>query len=140
MSLISWHTHEDFQHLIHLHQKRFYYQGTVLSGKYTLREIEYMVLDDVDALHLIWHDIDCVFVDWKIHPSFYRYLQKQASHLLEFMEISDLQPAKKIKITTNRLLVPSNIFLGVSFMEDNNNWHYRTPNKEELKLALLELR
>ena len=28
---------------------------------------------------------------------------------------------------------------GISFMEDNNNWHYRTPNQEELKLALTEL-
>ena len=28
---------------------------------------------------------------------------------------------------------------GVSFMEDNNNWHYRIPNEEELKLAIDEL-
>lgn len=28
---------------------------------------------------------------------------------------------------------------GVSFMEDDNNWHYRTPNAEELKAALEEL-
>ncbi len=28
---------------------------------------------------------------------------------------------------------------GVSFMEDDNNWHYRIPNKVELKLALEEL-
>ena len=28
---------------------------------------------------------------------------------------------------------------GVSFMEDDNNWHYRTPNKEELEKALKEL-
>ena len=28
---------------------------------------------------------------------------------------------------------------GVSFMEDDNNWHYRVPNKEELQLALKEL-
>ena len=28
---------------------------------------------------------------------------------------------------------------GVSFMEDDNNWHYRIPNSEELKLALEEL-
>ena len=28
---------------------------------------------------------------------------------------------------------------GVSFMEDDNNWHYRTPNPEELKAALAEL-
>lgn len=28
---------------------------------------------------------------------------------------------------------------GVSFMEDDNNWHYRTPNAEELAEALAEL-
>ena len=28
---------------------------------------------------------------------------------------------------------------GISFMEDDNNWHYRIPNKEEVKLALIEL-
>ena len=28
---------------------------------------------------------------------------------------------------------------GVSFMEDDNNWHYKTPSAEELKLALQEL-
>ena len=29
---------------------------------------------------------------------------------------------------------------GVSFMEDDNNWHYRTPNAEELAAALIELK
>ncbi|MBI2264652.1 MAG: transketolase [Armatimonadetes bacterium] len=28
---------------------------------------------------------------------------------------------------------------GVSFMEDDNNWHYRIPNEDELKAALREL-
>ena len=28
---------------------------------------------------------------------------------------------------------------GVSFMEDDNNWHYRVPNDEELSAALAEL-
>jgi transketolase len=28
---------------------------------------------------------------------------------------------------------------GVSFMEDDNNWHYRTPDAEELAAALTEL-
>ena len=28
---------------------------------------------------------------------------------------------------------------GVSFMEDDNNWHYRTPNPQELVAALAEL-
>lgn len=29
---------------------------------------------------------------------------------------------------------------GISFMEDDNNWHYRTPSKEELACALDELK
>jgi len=28
---------------------------------------------------------------------------------------------------------------GVSFMEDDNNWHYRTPTKEEMEMAFTEL-
>ena len=28
---------------------------------------------------------------------------------------------------------------GISFMEDDNNWHYRIPNKDEVKAALREL-
>jgi len=28
---------------------------------------------------------------------------------------------------------------GISFMEDNNNWHYRIPNEDELQSALKEL-
>ena len=28
---------------------------------------------------------------------------------------------------------------GVSFMEDDNNWHYRTPNEDELRRALVDL-
>jgi len=29
---------------------------------------------------------------------------------------------------------------GVSFMEDDNNWHYKTPNQSELEVALKEIR
>tara|TARA_Y100001954_G_scaffold234854_1_gene291247 strand:+ start:1322 stop:2164 length:843 start_codon:yes stop_codon:yes gene_type:complete len=29
---------------------------------------------------------------------------------------------------------------GITFMEDDNNWHYRTPNKEELAAAMQELK
>ena len=29
---------------------------------------------------------------------------------------------------------------GVSFMEDDNNWHYRTPNDMELAAAISELK
>ena len=29
---------------------------------------------------------------------------------------------------------------GVSFMENDNNWHYRIPSNEEVKLAKKELK
>ena len=29
---------------------------------------------------------------------------------------------------------------GVSFMENNNQWHYKSPSKDQLKLALEELK
>ena len=50
-----------------------------------------------------------------------------------------------IKNAKEELLIPSVIIAntikgkGVSFMEDNNNWHYKTPNKEELELAIKEI-
>jgi transketolase len=28
---------------------------------------------------------------------------------------------------------------GVSFMENNNNWHYKAPNNSEMEIALKEL-
>ena len=28
---------------------------------------------------------------------------------------------------------------GVSFMEDDNNWHYRAPNAKEVEAAMAEL-
>jgi transketolase len=28
---------------------------------------------------------------------------------------------------------------GVSFMEDDNNWHYRVPTADEVRLAKIEL-
>ena len=28
---------------------------------------------------------------------------------------------------------------GISFMEDNNNWHYRIPNEEEVGIAARDL-
>ena len=53
--------------------------------------------------------------------------------------------AEAIKNAKAELLLPSVIIAntikgkGVSFMEDNNNWHYKTPNKEELELAIKEI-
>ena len=52
---------------------------------------------------------------------------------------------KSLKIARSIMNKPSAIIAhtikgkGVSFMEDNNNWHYKTPNEEEFNLALKEL-
>ena len=50
-----------------------------------------------------------------------------------------LKKSKESKDKPNLIIANTIKGKGVSFMEDNNNWHYRTPNKEELKLALSEL-
>ena len=72
---------------------------------------------------------------WK---SFGWHVQEIDGH--DFCEIN--QAFNKAKLEQNK---PSAIIAntikgkGVSFMEDDNNWHYKIPNKEELKLALDEL-
>ncbi len=47
--------------------------------------------------------------------------------------------AKQIKNKPSVIVANTIKGKGVSFMEDDNNWHYRIPNSEELKLALEEL-
>ena len=40
----------------------------------------------------------------------------------------------------NEMLIANSIKVkGLSFMEDDNNWHYRTPNEKEYKDAIKEL-
>ena len=57
----------------------------------------------------------------------------------------DFDDIRKVFITLKNSEKPKVIIAhtvkgkGISFMEDDNNWHYRTPNEEELKLALKEL-
>ena len=59
-------------------------------------------------------------------------------HNLE--EITSALYAAKTEIKKPSVIVAHTIKgKGVSFMEDDNNWHYRTPNQEELKAALAEL-
>ena len=48
---------------------------------------------------------------------------------------------KAIKESSKPTIVIANTIKGkgVSFMEDDNNWHYRIPSNEEVKLAKKEL-
>lgn len=88
----------------------------------TARTNEVLILDDLAS-------------KWK---SFGWHCQEVNGH--SFEEIHNA-----VEVTKNITEVPSVIILhtvkgkGVSFMEDNNNWHYRTPNKDEYLRATSEL-
>ena len=54
-----------------------------------------------------------------------------------------LQILKNLKIKTKNkplaIIAHTTKGKGVSFMEDNNNWHYRSPNKVEYDKAIKEI-
>lgn len=53
---------------------------------------------------------------------------------------TELELALKKKHNRPKAIIANTIKgKGVSFMEDDNNWHYKSPNKEELNLALEEV-
>ena len=45
-----------------------------------------------------------------------------------------LKKAKKNKSKNNAIICNTIKGKGIKFMEDNNNWHYRIPNKEALEI------
>ena len=59
-------------------------------------------------------------------------------HNLEQL-IDALENAKNNKEKPTAIIAHTIKGKGISFMEDDNNWHYKTPSPEELKLALKEL-
>tara|TARA_B100000795_G_scaffold196550_1_gene150583 strand:+ start:691 stop:1509 length:819 start_codon:yes stop_codon:yes gene_type:complete len=54
-------------------------------------------------------------------------------------EILNVLEEKPITGVPNAIMLNTIKGKGVSFMEDDNNWHYRIPNKEEVELAFHEL-
>ena len=57
-----------------------------------------------------------------------------------FTEISQALITARLQEDRPRVIVAHTVKgKGVSFMEDDNNWHYRTPNPQELAAALTEL-
>jgi len=70
--------------------------------------------------------------------SFGWHVQEINGH--EFHEIEEaVRNAKLVKNKPSMIVANTIKGKGVSFMEDDNNWHYKIPNKDELKLALEEL-
>ncbi len=70
--------------------------------------------------------------------SFGWHVQEIDGH--DFSEINQsLEIAKAEKEKPSAIIANTIKGKGVSFMEDNNNWHYKTPNEEELNEALKEL-
>ncbi len=58
-----------------------------------------------------------------------------------FNEISEaFRDAKSNNIKPSAIVAHTIKGKGISFMEDDNNWHYRTPNDKELENALKELK
>ncbi len=80
------------------------------------------------------------------HPNFYPLKQKISSFGWECLEINghdqkEIFSSVNKKKTNKPLMIISNTTKGkgVSFMENKPIWHYRSPNKDEYKLALLEI-
>ena len=72
---------------------------------------------------------------WK---SFGWHAQEINGH--NFAEIKDsLDEANSVNDKPSVIIANTIKGKGVSFMEDNNNWHYKIPNEEELSMALSEL-
>ena len=58
----------------------------------------------------------------------------------DFKAINKALEAARIETGKPSVIVADTIKgKGISFMEDDNNWHYRTPNEKELTAALREL-
>ncbi len=58
----------------------------------------------------------------------------------DFVAIGQALAAARAEIELPSVIVAHTVKgKGVSFMEDDNNWHYRTPNPQELAAALAEL-
>ena len=61
------------------------------------------------------------------------------------MDYNHNQILTKLKLAKSNTKSPSAIIAntikgkGISFMEDNNNWHYRSPNYDELLKCKKEL-
>jgi transketolase len=64
-------------------------------------------------------------------------VQEISGHNFEEIEFSLKESKKQNK--PSAIIAHTIKGKGVSFMEDDNNWHYRIPNEKELKEALLEL-
>ena len=80
------------------------------------------------------------------HPNFYPLKAKIKSFGWECVEINghkadEILRAVKNKKTKKPLMIIANTVKGkgVSFMENKPIWHYRSPSKEEYKIALKEL-
>ena len=58
----------------------------------------------------------------------------------DFKAISKAFDAARLETKKPSVIVADTIKgKGISFMEDDNNWHYRIPNETELNAALMEL-
>ena len=80
--------------------------------------------------------IDPLALKWK---AFGWHVQEIDGHNIN--EIKNAIDTAKNEVTRPSMIIAHTVKgKGISFMEDDNNWHYRTPNSEELAAALAELK
>jgi len=70
--------------------------------------------------------------------SFGWHVQEIDGHSFKDLSIA-FSKAKQEKLKPSAIIAHTVKGKGISFMEDDNNWHYRTPNKNEFELAMKEL-
>ena len=71
--------------------------------------------------------------------SFNWHVQRINGHDMDEIEIS-IKNAKNHRLNCPSMIIADTIKgKGISFMEDDNNWHYRIPNENDLNRALKEL-
>ena len=117
---ISWHLHKDFQHLVNLRSKRFYYQGEQISGKYTSLEIEDIITKYPEQKHLIWHMESDGFIEWYKHPSISSSLKHKTSVVFSSHHLHQQRSNPKLKKQELHSIVPSSAFIGIPLIRESD--------------------
>ena len=111
-----------------------FYESSLIAGKYKLDNL--VVIADDNKLQALGKTNDILRVPWDFtefhyHPN--HYINGHNYQEIEYAIESSQSYPKFIHANTIK-------GKGVSFMENNNEWHYRSPEKWEYEKALEELR
>ena len=119
-NLISWHIHQDFQHLVHLRSKRYYYQGEQISGKYTILEIENIITKYPEQKHLIWQMESDGFIEWSKHPCISASLKQKTSPLYPSKNVHKQNNNSKYDNQDSHSIIPTTALIGIPLMREQD--------------------